>query len=82
MRNVFIVYVCVHVGHIKGGKLLIVMMGLPGRGKTYIARKVARYLRWISYRTRGKFETYLSHTHLNLFRPKNLYCPKVFCRLR
>ncbi|CAM9132046.1 unnamed protein product [Phaeothamnion confervicola] len=29
------------------------MVGLPGRGKTYIARKVARYLRWISYRTRA-----------------------------
>eukprot|EP01035_Chromulina_nebulosa_P019744 gene19744-25676_t len=42
-----------HTGHIKGGKLLVVMMGLPGRGKTYIARKVARYLRWISYRTRA-----------------------------
>lgn len=42
-----------HTGHIKGGKLLVVMIGLPGRGKTYIARKVARYLRWISYRTRG-----------------------------
>lgn len=42
-----------HTGHIKGGKLLIVMVGLPGTGKTYIARKVARYLRWISYRTRA-----------------------------
>jgi 6-phosphofructo-2-kinase/fructose-2,6-biphosphatase 2 len=29
------------------------MVGLPGRGKTYIARKIARYLRWISYRTRA-----------------------------
>jgi 6-phosphofructo-2-kinase len=28
-------------------------VGLPGRGKTYIARKVARYLRWINYRTRA-----------------------------
>jgi hypothetical protein len=42
-----------HNGHIKGEKLIIVMVGLPGRGKTYIARKIARYLRWISYRTRG-----------------------------
>lgn len=42
-----------HMGHIKGGKLVVVMVGLPGRGKTYIARKVARYLRWISYRTRA-----------------------------
>lgn len=42
-----------HKGHSKGGKLLVVMVGLPGRGKTYISRKVARYLRWISYRTRA-----------------------------
>lgn len=28
------------------------VIGLPARGKTYIARKVARYLRWINYRTR------------------------------
>ena len=42
-----------HRGHIKGGKLVVVMVGLPGRGKTFIARKVARYLRWISYRTRN-----------------------------
>lgn len=42
-----------HKGHNKGGKLLVVMVGLPGRGKTYISRKVARYLRWINYRTRA-----------------------------
>lgn len=50
-----------HKGHSKGGKLLVVMVGLPGRGKTYISRKVARYLRWINYRTRAfslaRFET-------------------------
>lgn len=33
--------------------MLVVMVGLPGRGKTYISRKVARYLRWINYRTRA-----------------------------
>ena len=41
-----------HTGHRKGGKLLICMVGLPGSGKTLIARKVARYLRWIAYRTK------------------------------
>lgn len=40
-----------HTGS-KGGKLVIVMVGLPGAGKTFIARKVSRFLRWISYRTR------------------------------
>lgn len=42
-----------HRGHRKGGKLIIVMVGMPGSGKTLIARKVARYLRWISYRTKA-----------------------------
>lgn len=41
-----------HTGSSKGGKLLIVFVGLPGSGKTFIARKVSRFLRWISYRTR------------------------------
>lgn len=31
--------------------MLSLSLLLIGRGKTYIARKVARYLRWISYRT-------------------------------
>jgi broad specificity phosphatase PhoE/predicted kinase len=33
-------------------QLVIVMVGLPGSGKTNIAMKLARYLRWISYRCR------------------------------
>jgi len=33
-------------------KLVIVMLGFPGSGKTNIAMKVARYLRWNSYRCR------------------------------
>jgi broad specificity phosphatase PhoE len=34
------------------GKLAIVMVGLPARGKTFIARKVARYLSWSGHPTR------------------------------
>jgi hypothetical protein len=41
-----------HTGSKGGGKLVIVMVGLPGAGKTFIARKVSRFLRWVSYRTR------------------------------
>lgn len=33
---------------------VIVMVGLPARGKTFIAQKLTRYLNWIGYRTKGK----------------------------
>ena len=33
-------------------KLALVMVGLPARGKTFIARKLARYLAWRGYATR------------------------------
>ncbi|ETW05348.1 hypothetical protein, variant 1 [Aphanomyces invadans] len=41
-----------HEGRNQGGKLVVIMVGLPGRGKSYMARKVARYLNWINYATR------------------------------
>src|SRR5262245_10098588 len=33
-------------------KLAVVMVGLPARGKTFVARKLQRYLSWFGYRTR------------------------------
>lgn len=33
-------------------KLAVAMVGLPARGKTYVARKIACYLAWLGYRTR------------------------------
>jgi len=42
-----------HTGHKKGGKLVIVISGLPGRGKSFYARKIKQYLSWINYNTKA-----------------------------
>jgi broad specificity phosphatase PhoE/predicted kinase len=34
-----------------GPRLALVMVGLPARGKTFVARKVQRYVSWLGYRT-------------------------------
>src|SRR3954470_1635728 len=34
-------------------KLAVVMVGLPARGKTFVARKLQRYVSWLGYRTLG-----------------------------
>lgn len=31
------------------------MVGLPARGKTYISKKLSRYLNWIGINTRGMY---------------------------
>lgn len=36
----------------RGLRYVVVMVGLPARGKTFTARKLARYLSWLGYPTR------------------------------
>lgn len=45
---------------------LIVMVGLPARGKTYISKKLTRYLNWIGVPTRGETWPQLSQGALGL----------------
>uniref|UniRef100_A0A671T5M1 6-phosphofructo-2-kinase domain-containing protein n=1 Tax=Sinocyclocheilus anshuiensis TaxID=1608454 RepID=A0A671T5M1_9TELE len=33
---------------------MIVMIGLPARGKTYMSKKLTRYLNWIGVPTKGE----------------------------
>uniref|UniRef100_A0A8C9KZH7 6-phosphofructo-2-kinase domain-containing protein n=1 Tax=Serinus canaria TaxID=9135 RepID=A0A8C9KZH7_SERCA len=36
---------------------MVILVGLPARGKTYISRKLTRYLNWIGTPTRGQEDT-------------------------
>lgn len=35
---------------------VIAMVGLPARGKTYISKKLSRYLNWIGINTKGNYK--------------------------
>lgn len=38
---------------------LIVMIGLPARGKTYVSKKLTRYLNWIGVPTKGRCRSFI-----------------------
>uniref|UniRef100_T1KGC8 6-phosphofructo-2-kinase domain-containing protein n=2 Tax=Tetranychus urticae TaxID=32264 RepID=T1KGC8_TETUR len=56
---------------------IIAMVGLPARGKTYIAKKLTRYLNWIGIKTRvfnvGEYRRQATEAYKNhdFFRPDN-----------
>ncbi|GAB6023015.1 hypothetical protein CHUAL_007105 [Chamberlinius hualienensis] len=57
---------------------VIVTVGLPARGKTYISKKLARYLNWIGVKTQvfnvGEYRRLATVTYKNhdFFRPDNI----------
>ena len=58
-------------------KLALVMVGLPARGKTFVSRKIVRYLSWLGYRARafnvGEYRRALAGARksADFFRPDN-----------
>ena len=57
--------------------LAVVMVGLPARGKTYIAQKLARYVAWLGYSAKvfnvGNYrrERFGAAVHHSFFDPDN-----------
>lgn len=46
---------------------MIVMIGLPARGKTYMSKKLTRYLNWIGVPTKGSVMTEMERSCLSLY---------------
>ena len=42
---------------------VVVMVGLPARGKTYMSKKLTRYLNWIGIDTKGNLSSVFHHFH-------------------
>jgi broad specificity phosphatase PhoE/predicted kinase len=63
---------------VRNEKLVFVMVGLPARGKTFLARKLARYLNWLGVTTRvfnvGSYrrEKLGAHQPPDFFDPNNV----------
>ncbi|PNJ53196.1 PFKFB2 isoform 3 [Pongo abelii] len=45
---------CSWASYMTNSPTLIVMIGLPARGKTYVSKKLTRYLNWIGVPTKGQ----------------------------
>ncbi|XP_028264995.1 6-phosphofructo-2-kinase/fructose-2,6-bisphosphatase isoform X1 [Parambassis ranga] len=62
---------------------MIVMVGLPARGKTYISKKLTRYLNWIGVTTKvfnvGQYrrDATRSYNSFEFFRPDNAEAMKI-----
>lgn len=61
---------------------LIVTVGLPARGKTYISKKLTRYLNWIGVPTRGTASRASVNNPLIPGELRDLICIASFCKAK
>ena len=54
MEIVLDVDLCPDFANVIVAPCVVVMVGLPARGKTYMSKKLTRYLNWIGLYTKGK----------------------------
>uniref|UniRef100_A0A3P8PD04 6-phosphofructo-2-kinase domain-containing protein n=1 Tax=Astatotilapia calliptera TaxID=8154 RepID=A0A3P8PD04_ASTCA len=74
---------CTSVPQFTNSPTMIVMVGLPARGKTYISTKLTRYLNWIGVKTKvfnvGQYrrQATCSYNSYQFFRPDNEEAMKI-----
>lgn len=56
-------------------KVVLAMVGLPARGKTYTARKIARYLQWLGHKTRVFNVGSYRREHFGASQPHDFFDP-------
>ncbi|MEZ4310700.1 MAG: 6-phosphofructo-2-kinase domain-containing protein [Polyangiaceae bacterium] len=56
-------------------KMVLAMVGLPARGKTYTARKIARYLSWLGHNTRVFNVGSYRREHFGASQPHDFFDP-------
>jgi broad specificity phosphatase PhoE/predicted kinase len=56
-------------------KMVLAMVGLPARGKTYTARKIARYLSWLGHQTRVFNVGSYRRQHFGTSQPHDFFDP-------
>src|SRR5262245_22921955 len=56
-------------------KVVLAMVGLPARGKTYTARKIARYLSWLGHETRVFNVGSYRREHIGTSQPHDFFDP-------
>jgi broad specificity phosphatase PhoE/predicted kinase len=57
-------------------RVALAMVGLPARGKSYIARKVARYLSWLGHKTRVFNVGSYRRAHVGSRQPNEFFDPE------